>query len=50
MIYAIYKCYKGSGIADVLVAARYRVIAEGPVDHALRKALLTCPALPFSIV
>ena len=34
MIYAIYKRYKGSGIAEVLVAAG--VIAEGSVDQALR--------------
>ncbi len=34
MIYAIYKHYKGSGIAEVLVAAG--VIAEGSVDQALR--------------
>jgi len=34
MIYAIYKCYKGSGIADILVAAG--ITAEGSVDHALR--------------
>ena len=34
MIYAIYKRYRGSGIAEVLVAAG--VIAEGSVDQALR--------------
>ena len=34
MIYAIYKRYKGSGFADVLVAAG--VIAEGSVYQALR--------------
>ena len=34
MIYAIYKRHKGSGIAEVLVAAG--VIAEGSVDQALR--------------
>ena len=34
MIYAIYKCYNRSGIADVLVAAG--VIAEGSIDHASR--------------
>ena len=34
MIHAIYKRYKGSGVADVLIAAR--VIAEGSVDQALR--------------
>ncbi len=37
MIYAIYKRYKGSGIAEVLVAAG--VIAEVSVDQALRRAL-----------
>jgi len=34
MIYAIYKRYKGNGMADVLVVAG--VIAEGSVDQALR--------------
>ena len=33
-IYSIYKRFKGSGIADVLVAAG--VIADGSVDQALR--------------
>ena len=47
MIHAIFKRYKGRGVADVLVAAG--VIAEGSVDQALRgKHYRRCPALPFS--
>ena len=49
MIYAIYKRYKGSGIADVLVAAG--VIAEGSVDQALRgkhyRRALRCLSLMY---
>ena len=49
MIYAIYKRYKGSGIAEVLVAAG--VIAEGSVDQALRgkhyRRALRCLSLMY---
>ena len=49
MIYAIYKRYKGSGIAEVLVAAG--VIAEGSVDQALRgkhyRMALRCLSLMY---
>ena len=40
MTHAIYKHYKGSGVADVLVAAG--VIAEGSVDQALRGKHYRC--------
>jgi len=49
MIYAIYKRYKGSGIADILVAAG--VIAEGSVDQAFRgkhyRRALRCLSLMY---
>ena len=49
MIYAIYKRYKGSGFADILVAAG--VIAEGSVDQALRgkhyRRALRCLSLMY---
>ena len=49
MIYAIYKRHKGSGIAEVLVAAG--VIAEGSVDQALRgkhyRRALRCLSLMY---
>ena len=48
MIYAIYKRYKGSGIADILVAAG--VIAEGSVDHALRGKHYRCALRCLSLM
>ena len=52
MIHAIYKRYKGSGVADVLVAAG--VIAEGSVDQALRekhyKRVLHCLSLMYEML
>ena len=52
MIYAIYKRYKGSGIADVMIAAG--VIAEGSVDQALRgkhnRCALRCLSLMYEML
>jgi hypothetical protein len=49
VIYAIYKRYKGSGIADVLVAAG--VIAEDSANQALRgkhyRRALRCLSLMY---
>lgn len=45
MIHAIYKHYKGSGIAEVLIAAG--IVAEGSVDQA---ALQACSVLPCTYV
>ena len=49
MIHAIYKDYKGSGVADALVAAG--AIAECSVDQALRgkhyRSALHCPSLMY---
>ena len=48
MIHTIYKHYKGSSVADVLVAAG--VIAEGSVDQALRGKHYRCALCCLSLM